>query len=683
MSELGRAVAQRLKGAVPEEEVETILRDARVAGSAIVPTPVRLRVQEVRFAGVKRLEQQGDGTTEPVVLHEPFDFTWSMGPGLYVVGSHENLRGKSTVLEVIRWALRGRARLAENVHSWIEHVRVVFLVGQHQVIVEFAVHDKRPDGAVYQAEQDGSAPVELARFDDEDSFEQAMDAVMMTRLHLQPIAAWQQDQAVEHAWMAYAGALSISSRGLEFLLGDNAYGGMASRLLQMFVGAAWAPSRAQATTAVRAVEAATARLTQQAEQREQASAGRRAEAAVAVDAAQAVLDALPGDAGRLRETAAAVAQVPRLGAQITALRVQLDGLREAERDARRDLKEERGRRHAQLEDALGRRFFNALRPTACPRCAAPVTDARRAQESEGHECSMCTTELDLDAFAQDVLVAASAPGAERDAALQSATLADPAPQDAEDAPVDGEAALKQVVSDAAASADRVQARLDALTEQYDRAAALAGTGDELADVLVRRRDAELALARAEGALAALGPSTAPGEVAESRALGRQRQVLKAAEGLLADWVRDAQREALAQLSAEIAVLARDFGMTQLTAVELSGGATLKVRKSDVTSAYSRCVPGEQLRLKVATAVALLRAGFTTRIGRHPGLLMVDSPGSEEATKDTLDTMLHALHAVAADATQMQIIVATTKVELLENLIPEQRRRVAEPGGYVW
>jgi hypothetical protein len=48
-------------------------------------------------------------------------------------------------------------------------------------------------------------------------------------------------------------------------------------------------------------------------------------------------------------------------------------------------------------------------------------------------------------------------------------------------------------------------------------------------------------------------------------------------------------------------------------VELGAGATLKVHKSDVTTPYSRCVPGEQLRLKVATAVALLRAGFTTRI----------------------------------------------------------------------
>jgi len=48
-------------------------------------------------------------------------------------------------------------------------------------------------------------------------------------------------------------------------------------------------------------------------------------------------------------------------------------------------------------------------------------------------------------------------------------------------------------------------------------------------------------------------------------------------------------------------------------VELGGGATLKVHKSDVTTPYSRCVPGEQLRLEVATAVALLRAGFTTRI----------------------------------------------------------------------
>jgi hypothetical protein len=237
MSELGHAIAERLKVAVPEGDVEAILREARVTTSTAVPTPVRLRVLEVAFSGVKCLERREGDSTAVTVVPEPFEFSWSMGPGLYVVGSHENLRGKSSVLEVIRWALRGRSRLQDDARSWLADVRVVFQVNEEHVVVEFAVRDGRPEGAVHREDSSGGGRVQLARFSTEDAFEQAMDTVMMTRLHLQRIAAWQEEQAVEHAWVAYAGALSISSNGLEYLLGDVQYSGMASRLLQMFVGA--------------------------------------------------------------------------------------------------------------------------------------------------------------------------------------------------------------------------------------------------------------------------------------------------------------------------------------------------------------------------------------------------------------------------------------------------------------
>ncbi|MFC4951023.1 hypothetical protein [Pseudonocardia sp. GCM10023141] len=686
MSELGRAVTDKLKGAVPEQVVEEVLRDSQIITAAAVPTPVRLRILEISFSGTKRLRQtENDGDTGEVVL-EPLAFTWTLGPGLYVIGSHENLRGKSTVLEVIRWALRGRCRLQEDVRSWLEHVQVVFQVNEERLIVDFVLRDGEPVGAVHREGTDGVGRVELARFDTEDDFEQVMDSVMMTRLHLQRIAAWQEDQAVEHAWVAYASALSISSNGLGTLLGDVVFSGMPSRLLQMFVGAAWAASRAQATTAIKATEFALARLDQQAKRQEEVTAGRWEEAGERVTAARALLDGLPDGGGRLAEVEAAVGRVGQLGAQISGLRVQLDGLRDVERSAQRELLEEQARAHAQLEDALGRRFFNALRPTACPRCAAPVTEKRLAEEAQGHECSVCTTELDLEAFAQEVLVATSAPEPEREASLRSKQFgdsADSAVNGGEEMSVGGEHALRRALDEAGAAAERVEGRLRTLERERDEAAALARTGGELADLARRRRDAELELARAEGARTALEPTPTVSGQRERGDLERRRKVLKATDQITTLWVQVAQGEALADLSREIATLAQGFGIPQLTAVQLSGNATLKVHKGGVITSYSKCTAGEQLRLKVATAVALLRAGFTTRIGRHPGLLTVDSPGSEEATKDSLDTMLHALQAAAADSPDMQVIVATTRTELLEELIPQDRRRVAPPGGYLW
>ena len=79
----------------------------------------------------------------------------------------------SSVLEVIRWALRGRCRLQPDIRSWLRQVQVTFSVGGELLTVEFTVRDGQPDGAVYQGTDPGR--VELVRFDGEDAFEQAMD----------------------------------------------------------------------------------------------------------------------------------------------------------------------------------------------------------------------------------------------------------------------------------------------------------------------------------------------------------------------------------------------------------------------------------------------------------------------------------------------------------------------------
>ncbi|GAB3350294.1 hypothetical protein [Modestobacter lapidis] len=712
MSKLAAAVTARLRDAVDEETVEAILTEARIPTSAAIPTPVGLQVLRVEFSGIKLLtgptgdatdddatavddatddDRTGAGGSGAAVTTEPFTFSWTLGPGLHVVGSHENLRGKSTVLEVIRWGLRGRCRLQADVRSWLRHVQVVFAVGAERLRISFDVTDGRPDGAVHR-ESDAGTAVELVRFADEDAFIAAMDAVMMPRLHLQRIAAWQEGQAIEHAWVAYAGALSISSGGLDVLLGDTKFSGMPSRLLSMFLGAAWAAPRAEAATAVKAADAAVAALQSRSDEREAASAGRRERAVADVQAAKALLAELPDGEARLAEIDAAVRRVGSLGAEIAALSVQLEDLRATEREVGRQLQDERARKHAQLEDALGRRFFNALRPTACPRCAAPVTEARLAQEQRGHECSVCTTDLDIDAFTHEVLVSTAAPTEEREAALRSASLktsfpagadADVGEDVAEDDDDAAEAALQAALNVAALRAGRVAEDLREATRERGRVAALARSGQEIAGLLQRRRDAELALARAQGARDALAVDPTPGELAEREALERRRTVLAAAEKVTADWVREAQREALIGLSNHITALARAFGVAQLTSVELAGNASMKVRKGGADTSYTGCSPGEKLRLKVATAVALVHAGFDTQIGRHPGLLTVDSPGSEEATTESLDTMLHALDAAAAASPDMQIIIATTRTDLLEELVPAERRRIAPPGGYLW
>lgn len=169
-----------------------------------------------------------------------------------------------------------------------------------------------------------------------------------------------------------------------------------------------------------------------------------------------------------------------------------------------------------------------------------------------------------------------------------------------------------------------------------------------------------------------------------QALNGRLEVLEAAEKVISEWTQDYQKEPLRKLSMEIAELARDFGVSQLMSVKLDGGARMKISMGGQAKGYSECDSTAQMRLKVATAVALLRRGFDTGIGRHPGLLMVDAPGTEEAYPDNLATMLEALRVVAKDSPNMQVFVASTAVDVLEQVIEEPaHRRIAAPGEYLW
>jgi hypothetical protein len=112
-----REFAQRVADRVerPLEEVLPFLRERHILPSGAPPHPRKLLVTEIAFSGVKSIEG----------AETPFGFRWhGLGPGLHGIASDANLRGKSTILEVVLWCLRGRPkRLQDAVRAWIEMQR--------------------------------------------------------------------------------------------------------------------------------------------------------------------------------------------------------------------------------------------------------------------------------------------------------------------------------------------------------------------------------------------------------------------------------------------------------------------------------------------------------------------------------------------------------------------------------
>lgn len=686
MSALGQAVAEKMR--LDASDVEAILTKHQVSTSASKPSPAHLQLTRLHFSGTKVLtgvDRDGVKVAQDARESVSFAFDWDLTSGLNGVGSDLNLRGKSSVLKVLMWALRGRCDLKNEVRSWIDRVEVDFAVDDAAYRVEFNVDHQSgesPNGSLCRSKGVGS--IKLGSFTGDEQFEEVMGAAMMAALRLPPIAAAQEGRRTQHAWPTYVGALLIRGDTLNYLLGEHHWAGLPSRLLSLFVGAEWAAARAEATTAATVTSGELRKLEEAAEQHAAAMSTAYAQALAEVEAAQANLEKLPRSPVGVQAVSDALKRISELDRSATEANRLLLQARSAHAATAAQYEEEENRRHREIEDAMAVRFFQQLRPTVCPRCAAPVTKERREAEDHGENCSVCITSLAADAHPEHLVLAQSVP-AEQRARLQR-DAQDPGEDDLDDEEevVDDLEALASAVAAAQGHVDRFDEQLRALQRERDDLADFVASSSAAQSAAQQRQQAELALARAEGAAAALAPDDGPvGPGPEHIAAVRaELAVLNAAKDVASTWVQDGQRQWLTDLGADITTMARDFGISNLTGVALGGGATMKVTQGGATSNYGDCERGEKLRLKLATAIALIKQGRESGVGRHPGLLFVDSPGAEETTEDDFDTMLEALHREAA-AADIQVFVGTCHTDTLVDLLGEDRCRLGRGTNFVW
>ncbi|OWJ83787.1 hypothetical protein [Haematobacter massiliensis] len=624
-------------------EAELALRRRGIMANRPLRPARTLTIRRIAFKGEKRGTAQGT-----------IDFDWSqLTAGVWAVTSQRNLRGKSTVLEILLWALRGRPKgLQDDVRRWLSWVCVEFDVDAQRYVVEFAVEERVPRGSLARRRVSGETD-ELDRFISDEGFDAAMSRFMMNTLDLDPITAMQgkedERQVVEHGWAALSGGLYFGGDHKQ-LLGDVQMAGLPARMLQMYIGIPWATTVMQTGTVKRELE-------QEAEKLSKAvtAAARDAETARAridgeLRAAKKILDSFAQVAGTAAELERLAGEVARLSpialdlaqrlARAEAETTELERLATEDERAVRDLR----------ENIVATQFFNGLQPVCCPRCETRVSSERLKRESADLSCSLCAEEIPIDE-------------------MEGAS--------------DGLDAIEQRFAAAKAAADRARANTKALleksksiSEELEKArlelskAATSATFEE-------RRKAELDVARLEGALnERQAPATpvivSPDVALVSVAHAEAEKAYNAGRGDILD-----------RLNTEILALGQRLGVQMLEEVKLNTNATLHLTKGGEPTSFSKVTAGERLRLRIATAVALLRVGQERGLGRHPGLLIVDSPAAEEVSEDDLTAVLSELQAISRETVGLQIIIASANASAIVDQLGEQWCRSATGDDYLW
>jgi hypothetical protein len=675
MSTLGDAVTQDLASRgieIDQTRIEKILLDADVSSTASRGVPARLRVRRLRVTGLKLYSETPDmDMPETEMKTAPINLDWKPGNGVNGVGSEANLRGKSSVLHFAMWALTGRSHLQADVLSWVDHVSAEFHVDGVPLFVEFDVKDGLPAGTVEQKVPSGRAV--LGTFSSHAEFESLMGSVMLDRLRLDAISVFSKGIETEHAWPSYAAALTVHADKLDPIVGNE--NTLKTRILQMFVGTSWAAVDAQVATALNALVFERESLTEKRRAAASVTTMALEQAENRAWAARAALDEFDPAAPDVDAIFALASAASARAQEAHDLSLQLMTAHAALSGAQAQLRTEEMRRQAAAEDAVARRLFNGMAPKVCPRCSAKVTAARYAAEVTDHECSLCTSELERHELAGEV---ESVPG-DRPAFPSEAVPAAPVDDD-EDEDVDPVDALRAAVAEAKVGIDQLEAEFREADRSRVDAEAAAQQGRNSLNSARARLQAELELARAESALETLQEATSP----QPPLLvdDEEHLVLETASKLTKKWVKVDQGPLLKSVSTAIAHLARQFGSTNITAVNLKGNGNMDVHKGGAVTGYSALTNGEKLRIKLAAAIALIEIGHSDGVGRHPGLLFVDSPAAEEIPEADLRTMLKAM-ATVAEKTDLQIVVATTHGPMLSRVIPAENLLVATSTDFVW
>lgn len=626
-------------------------------GLPLAHTPARprgLRLHRLRVAGVRT------GTLEP----GPFDTTFSFPEGLTALVA-SNLRGKTGVLELITWCLRGTPRdLQAGVRQWIRELDLDVVVAGQPVGFRLDIKDGEVvSGLVLTSSEVAklssvrepdptSEVIPLIRSGSSASFADQVQAFMMDRLDLQPLVnSFNETSTQSHGWPSYFGAIYVPAGGDKVLLGDQTMGGLAGRLLQVFLDLPAAAILTRVKTAYE-IRDATARR-------------RRSSAEDAFSARKAEREQVMGDLARARNSLAALPQ-PEKGESLSELAADAAQLARAVADAQ-DAWEElmrvhrRARTHRQrtekflndvTESSTARLLFHGLDPQACPRCDQTIAEDRRHQERDNHACAVCARPVTGD-----------------DDAPEEVT------EEAQKRLSDAQAS-ETTAHEALEEAEKELARLTELLDNIERRLRRAQSVAQLPERLM----AQEAVLRLEGALSVL--PDLPG-VVDDPVEAETIQILKAGTQVLESDSKGVADKLFRDVNEEIVQLGRRFGITSLEKAEINRAARLKIIKDGgVPDFFSKQSAGERLRLRIAVVIALLRVGVAHGISTHPGLLMIDSPKAEEVQDLDAHTLVQELSNLAEE-NNLQVLITTADSSLVHDVLNDDQIVEVPAGRPLW
>ena len=632
--------------------VEAVLARFGVTVQSVAPRRRSMTLSSVRLCGKKTGLVEADHHDIP---DQSFDYEWKgLGGGLWVVASDGNSAGKSSILNAFKAAIKGKfpGNLKPDVWKWLALAEVTFVLDRvpYRVVVRKPSGSERPFG-------DAGFSASLERCDQEawttifatesgDGFENAISDFFMQELGFEKFHAYQSksDTTRQHGWPAMGSALFLTGPA-DALFGDEVTDGLAIRLLQLFIGLPWVSTNSAVSAALKQVEAETERVVKASATSRETVLGRIAVLRTEREQQVQLQRTLPDRTKAL--SALRLAEKSLVQAlQDVATEERLLASATADQQAAQDAwLEDRNRLQQLADDRSAGYAFRSLRPKSCPSCDAAVV-AKVEAPADGHTCLLCGH---------------AAEPADDEAAELTRDLQEQV------------AEATQAKSLAEKNIREITVRLSKAREKGDvsdgaRASAIAIlSGDDVGD------DVERKLIGIDARLAELETSLPP---SAPLATSSAQAVLKAALEITEPLIKTMQAEVLQFFSERLFDIAAAIGVENLRSVEVKPNR-VDIVQGDTNLTFTKLNQGEKLRFRTAAALAAVETAKWAGVGRHPGFIVLDSPGSQEMATDDFSALLTSLMGVLDRHPDVQVIVGAVMRPEILGCVPSERLEYAE------
>jgi hypothetical protein len=616
------------KSGCDEQAVDDVLDRYGIEVSSVAPRRKTILLRSVRLAGTK------SGLKDPHQADLPdqnFDYAWKgLDRGLWIVTSDKNSKGKSSIINAFKAAIKGKfpGAMKPDVWRWLSLLQVEFSIdgALHRVTMKkkntMAEGDIEFAAALERQQED--AWLVLSTKSKPEEFEDVMSDFFMQELGFEKFRAFQRrtESFSHHGWPSMGSALFLTGAS-DALFGEETTDALAMRLLQLFIGLPWISTytelqssqkkvEAEVTRTDEAAKAPRARLLARIGQLEAERAEWLSESASLPDRDAALLEKIAADAAlteAMEEKVKSERYLITLNAQLAEARLAYD-------ESRNELQ--------QVKDETSAGYvFRKLRPTSCPSCDAVVKVGK--SQAESHSCTLCGQEPSV----QDEDL-----GQRLDELKEQVSQAGLA-----------KAALEHAVTSKTEEITNLKTKLQSAERRRDEALAILNAEDRGAVVANRLIGIDACIQELNDHLPEEPKKTSSADA----------RILKDAVQVTKECFDGMQTSMLKYFSDRLFTIAAAIGVENLQGVDVKL-SKISIRQGNTDTTFTKLNEGEKLRFRTAAALAAIETAKWSGVGRHPGFVVLDSPAAQEMSEDDFASLLANLTKVLETNTDMQIIV---------------------------